>query len=216
MPSTTIDLFITSFGETLLMTGVSGLLGSLLGGLLGLFLHLARRGVVSAPTTSRVIGVAVQGLKSTPSIIVLAASIPLTHFILGSATGLGATLVPLTLIGTAVVARHVEAAMNEVDRHVVEAAQTMGASHWQIISRVLVPEASAGIVAGIGITLASLVGYSALAGAIGGGGLGDLGIRYGYANFLPEVMLASVLMLVVLAESFHVLGNVLAQRLNQR
>src|SRR3546814_8369385 len=86
--------------------------------------------------------------------------------------------------------------MNKVDRHVIEAAQTMGASYGQIICRVLMPEASADIIAGLGITLASLVGYSALAGAIGGGGLGDLGIRYGYANFLPEVMLAAVVMLI--------------------
>jgi len=216
MSSTMIDLFITSFGETLLMIGVSGLAGSVLGGLLGLFLYLARHDIISAAAASRIIGLAAQAVQSTPVIILLAVAIPLMHVLLGNSMGMGATIAPLTIIATFFVTRHVESALNGVDRHVIEAAQTMGATHWQIIHRVLVPEASAGIVAGVGITLASLVGYSALAGAIGGGGLGDLGIRYGYQEFLPEVMLPVVLMLVGLAETFHVLGGTLAHRLNQR
>ncbi|NYT58833.1 ABC transporter permease subunit [Alcaligenaceae bacterium] len=216
MSSTLPDLFLASFAETLLMTGVSGLLGSVLGGVLGLFLHLTHYHVISSSAVSRTIGLIVHGLRSMPSIIILAASIPLTHILMGSTTSLIAIIIPLSIIATSFVARYVETAMNEVDRHIVEAAQTMGASYWQIICKVLLPEAAANIIAGLGITLASLVGYSALAGAMGGGGLGDLGIRYGYANFLPEVMLASVVMLIVLAETFHVLGLTLAQRLNQR
>ncbi|NYT85369.1 ABC transporter permease subunit [Pollutimonas harenae] len=216
MSSPTLDLFITSFGETLLMTGTSGALGTMLGGLLGVFMHLVQHRVIAATAVSRALRMTVQGLRSTPSIIVLAATIPLTHALLGQSNGLAATIAPLTIIATSFVARHVEAAMNGVDHHLIEAAQTLGASYWQILRKVLIPEASADIIAGLGITLACLVGYSALAGAIGGGGLGDLGIRYGYANFLPEVMLTAAVMLIVLAETFHVLGNMLAQRLNQR
>ncbi|MDS1140745.1 ABC transporter permease subunit [Pusillimonas sp. SM2304] len=211
-----IDLFITSFGETLLMIGVSGLVGLVLGGLLGLFLYMASHGAISAPAAHRFLNLAAHAVQSTPAIILLATAIPLTHVLLGSSVGMGAAIAPLTIIATSFVTRHVESALDGVDRHVIEAAQTMGATHWQIIHRVLIPEASAGIVAGLGITLASLVGYSALAGAIGGGGLGDLGIRYGYQEFLPEVMLLVVLMLVGLAETFHVLGGTLAHRLNQR
>src|SRR5690606_28123682 len=211
MPSTLLDLFITSFGETLLMTGVSGLLGILAGGLLGLLLHLNDHAVIPATSVSRTIGLAVHSLRATPSIIILAATLPLAQVLVGHRNGLGAAIIPLTIIATSFVARYVEAAMNKVDRHVIEAAQTMGASYRQILCKVLIPEASAEISAGLGMTLASLVGYSALAGAIGGGGLGDLGIRYGYANFLPEVMLAAVVMLIVLAETFHVLGDMLAQ-----
>lgn len=216
MSSPPLDLFITSFGETLLMTGISGLLGTLLGGVLGVFLHLIHRRVIPATAVSRILWLAVHGLRSTPSIIILAASIPLAHSLLGNSSGLGAAIIPLTVIATSFVARYVEAAMNEVDRHVIEAAQTMGASYRQIVCRILIPEASADIIAGLGITLASLVGYSALAGAMGGGGLGDLGIRYGYAHFLPEVMLAALVMLIVLAETFHVVCNMLSQRLNRR
>jgi len=216
MPPSLIDLFITSFIETMLMIGASGTLGALLGGLLGLFLHLARQNVVAATMPIRILGMAARAVQSTPCIILLAVSIPLMHVLLDPSIGIHATIAPLAIIATAVVTRHVEAALNDVDPHVIEAAQTMGATQWQIIHRVLVPEASAGIVAGIGITLASLVGYSALAGAIGGGGLGDLGIRYGYQEFLPEVMLGVALILVGLAETFHVVGGVLAQRLNQR
>lgn len=216
MSSTLPDLFLASFAETLLMTGVSGLLGAILGGVLGVFLHLTHQQVIPASVASRAVSLVVHGLRSMPSIIILAASIPLTHFLMGSTTGLIAIIIPLSIIATSFVARYVEAAMNGVDRHIIESAQTMGASYGQIIFKVVLPEALANIIAGLGITLASLVGYSALAGAMGGGGLGDLGIRYGYAHFLPEVMLASAVMLVVLAETFHVLGHTLAQRMNQR
>ncbi|MCC2594971.1 ABC transporter permease subunit [Pusillimonas sp. MFBS29] len=216
MSSALPDLLLASFAETLLMTGASGLLGSVAGGVLGLYLHLTRHYIIPSGTAARIVGLAVRGLHSTPSIIILAASIPLTHFLMGSNAGMIALIIPLSVIATSFAARYVEAAMDGVDRHIIEAAQTMGASCRQIICKILLPEAAANIIAGLGITLASLVGYSALAGAMGGGGLGDLGIRYGYANFLPEVMLASAIMLVVLAETFHVLGLVLAQRLNQR
>ncbi|HZS79907.1 MAG TPA: methionine ABC transporter permease, partial [Herbaspirillum sp.] len=134
----------------------------------------------------------------------------------GTSIGTAAAIVPLTIAAAPLIARLVETALREVDHGLVEAAQAMGATTWQIIYKVLVPEAFAGIVAGLTITFVSLVGYSAMAGAIGGGGLGDLGIRYGYQRFLPEVMLIVVLILIVFVQLVQTLGDILVRRLSHR
>ena len=123
---------------------------------------------------------------------------------------------PLTIAAAPFVARLVETALREVDRGLIEAAQAMGATTWQIVSKVLVPEAFPGIVAGITLTVVSLVGYSAMAGAIGGGGLGDIGIRYGYQRFQPEVMLIVVLILIAFVQLVQTLGDRLVRRLSHR
>ena len=140
-------------------------------------------------------------MRSTPFIILLVAIIPFTRLITGSSIGTAAAVVPLTLAAAPFVARLVETALREVDHGLVEAAQAMGATTAQIVFKVLLPEALPGIVAGLTITFVSLTGYSAMAGAIGGGGLGDLGIRYGYQRFLPDVMLAVVLVLIVFVQA---------------
>jgi D-methionine transport system permease protein len=165
---------------------------------------------------NRSVGVIVNAVRSTPFIILLVAVIPLTRFFVGSSIGTAAAIVPLTIAAAPFVARLVESALREVDRGLVEAAQAMGATTWQIVSKVLVPEAFPGIVAGITLTVVSLVGYSAMAGAIGGGGLGDLGIRYGYQRFLPEVMLIVVLILIVFVQLVQTLGDRLVRRLSHR
>lgn len=212
-----IDLFIKSSLETLLMVGVSGLVGALVGVPLGILLHLTdRKGVLPVVSLNRTVAIIVNAVRSTPFIILLVAIIPLTRFFVGTSIGTAAAIVPLTIAAAPFVARLVETALREVDRGLVEAAQAMGATTWQIVYKVLVPEAFPGIVAGLTITLVSLVGYSAMAGAVGGGGLGDLGIRYGYQRFLPEVMLMVVLILIVFVQLVQTLGDALVRRLSHR
>ncbi|HWK70861.1 MAG TPA: methionine ABC transporter permease [Burkholderiaceae bacterium] len=217
MSSAMMTLFITSFAETLLMVGASGLAASLAGIPLGLALYLAnRRSPLPILRLPRAAGAALDGLRSIPSIILLAVSIPLAHGLFGQAIGLGASIIPLAIIAAPFVARRVEASLHGVDRSIVESALILGARPVQVVCKVLLPEASAGIAAALGLALASLVGYSALAGAIGGSGLGDLGMRYGYREFLPGVMLAVAFALLILAEAAHSLGNALARRLDRR
>ncbi len=171
MWSEMFDLFLTSFNETLLMVAISGVVGSLLGVPLGVLLHLTNRGgVLSHPLFNRTIGVVVNAVRSIPFIILLVVVIPFTRFIVGSSIGTTAAIVPLTIAAIPFIARLVESALREVDKGLVEAAQSMGATTGQIVRKVLLPEAMPGIVAGLTITFVSLVGYSAMAGAIGGGG----------------------------------------------
>ncbi|MBP6395667.1 MAG: ABC transporter permease, partial [Giesbergeria sp.] len=154
--------------------------------------------------------------RSTPFIILLVAIIPLTRLIVGSSIGTAAAVVPLTLAVAPFMARLVETALREVDNGLVEAAQSMGATTSQIVWKVLLPEAMPGIVAGMTISFVSLTGYSAMAGAVGGGGLGDLGIRYGYQRFLPDVMLAVVLILIFFVQAIQSLGDWAVRRLSHR
>lgn len=216
-PPALVDLFITSFWETLVMVGISGAVGALLGIPLGVALRLTDRGgVLEHLAFNRVVGALVNAVRSTPFIILLVAIIPFTRFITGSSIGTAAAVVPLTIAAAPFIARLVEASLREVDHGRVEAAQAMGATVPQIVFKVLLPEALPGIVAGLTITLVSLTGYSAMAGAIGGGGLGDLGIRYGYQRFLPEVMVAVVLLLIVFVQAVQSLGDWLVRRIGHR
>lgn len=216
-PPAMLDLFVTSFWETLVMVGISGAVGALLGIPLGVALRLTDRGgVLEHLAFNRVAGGLVNAVRSTPFIILLVAIIPFTRFITGSSIGTAAAVVPLTVAAAPFIARLVETSLREVDHGRVEAAQAMGATVPQIVFKVLLPEALPGIVAGLTITLVSLTGYSAMAGAIGGGGLGDLGIRYGYQRFLPEVMVAVVLLLIVFVQLVQSLGDWLVRRLSHK
>ncbi|MBP0629435.1 MULTISPECIES: methionine ABC transporter permease [unclassified Cupriavidus] len=211
------DLFLTSFNETLLMVAISGVVGSLLGVPLGVLLHLTNRGgVLSHPLFNRTIGVVVNAVRSIPFIILLVVVIPFTRFIVGSSIGTTAAIVPLTIAAIPFIARLVESALREVDKGLVEAAQSMGATTGQIVWKVLLPEAMPGIVAGLTITFVSLVGYSAMAGAIGGGGLGDLGIRYGYQRYITEVMVAVVVILIIFVQAVQSFGDWLVRRISHR
>ncbi len=210
-------LFATSLWETVVMVGVAGLVGALIGIPLGVLLRLTDRGgVLTRPVFHRVVGTTVNAVRSTPFIILLVAIIPFTRWITGSSIGTWAAVVPLSLAAAPFIARLVETALREVDNGLIEAAQAMGASTRQIVWKVLLPEALPGIVAGITISLVALTGYSAMAGAIGGGGLGDLGIRYGYQRFLPDVMLAVVLVLIVFVQLIQSAGDWLVRRLSHR
>ena len=212
-----LELFVTSLWETLIMVGISGLVGGLLGVPLGVFLRLTDHGgVLQNGPVNKLVGWVVNAVRSTPFIILLVAIIALTRFVTGSSIGTAAAVVPLTIAAAPFVARMVEAALREVDHGLVEAAQAMGATTSQIVWKVLLPEALPGIVAGLTITFVSLTGYSAMAGAIGGGGLGDLGIRYGYQRFLPEIMLAVVLVLIFFVQAVQSLGDWAVRKLSHR
>jgi D-methionine transport system permease protein len=212
-----LELFATSLWETLVMVGISGAVGALLGLPLGILLHLTHPGGVHAhPQLNRVLGTTVNAVRSTPFIILLVAIIPLTRLVTGSSIGTAAAVVPLTIAAAPFVARLIESALREVDHGLVEAALAMGATTQQIVFKVLLPEALPGIVAALTITLVSLTGYSAMAGAIGGGGLGDLGIRYGYQRFLPEVMLAVVLVLIAFVQAVQSAGDWAVRRLSHQ
>ncbi|MDD2547017.1 MAG: ABC transporter permease [Burkholderiaceae bacterium] len=212
-----LELFATSLWETVVMVGISGTVGALLGVPLGVFLRLTDRGgVLEHSLLNKGVGWLVNAVRSTPFIILLVAIIPLTRFLTGSSIGTAAAVVPLTLAAAPFVARLVEASLREVDPGLIEAAQAMGATTGQIVWKVLLPEALPGIVAGLTITFVSLTGYSAMAGAIGGGGLGDLGIRYGYQRFLPEIMLAVVLVLVFFVQAVQSLGDWVVRRMSHR
>ncbi|MGP1516082.1 MAG: methionine ABC transporter permease [Ottowia sp.] len=212
-----LELFATSLWETVLMVGISGLAGALFGVPLGVLLRLTDHGgVLQNRAVNGVMGAVVNAARSTPFIILLVAIIPFTRFIVGSSIGTAAAIVPLTLAAIPFVARLVETALREVDAGLIEAAQAMGATTWQIVLKVLLPEALPGIVAGLTIMLVSLTGYSAMAGAIGGGGLGDLGIRYGYQRFLPDVMLAVVVILIVFVQIVQSLGDWAVRKLSHK
>jgi D-methionine transport system permease protein len=217
MSSQLVQLLIESLGQTLLMVGVAGACSFVLGLPLGVILVItSRTHILQNLAVYRLLGSVVNAARSTPFIILMVAVIPLTRLLVGTSIGTVAAIVPLTLAAIPFVARLVETAVREVDAGLIEAAQAMGASPWQIVGKVLVPEARPGIVAGFTITLVSLIGYSAVAGAIGGGGLGDMGIRYGYQRFLPDVMLAVVVVLIVLVQGVQSAGDWLVRRVSHR
>jgi D-methionine transport system permease protein len=212
-----LELFATSLWETIVMVGIAGLVGALIGIPMGVYLRLSDEGgVLQNKAANRIVGGIVNAVRSTPFIILLVAIIPMTRFITGSSIGTAAAVVPLTIAAAPFIARLVETSLREVDHGLVEAALAMGATTQQIVLKVLLPEALPGIVAGLTITFVSLTGYSAMAGAIGGGGLGDLGIRYGYQRFLPDVMLAVVVVLILFVQAVQSLGDWAVRRLSHK
>ncbi|KFG67207.1 methionine ABC transporter permease [Microvirga sp. BSC39] len=212
-----INLIAASTGETLYMVAVSALIATLFGLPLGVFLATSAKGeLFAAPWINRVLGVIVNATRSTPFIILVVAIIPFTRLIAGTSIGTNAAIVPLTIAATPFIARLIEGAIREVDQGLIEAARAFGASPLQIVLKVLIPEALPGIVLGLTLAIVSLLGFSAMVGAVGGGGLGDLGIRYGYQRFMPEMMLAVVVVLIVLVQAVQSIGDRLARHLNKR
>jgi D-methionine transport system permease protein len=212
-----IRLIANSTGETLYMVAVSALIATILGLPLGVFLATSGKGeLFAAPWINRILGVIVNATRSTPFIILVVAIIPFTRLIAGTSIGTNAAIVPLTIAATPFIARLIEGAIREVDQGLIEAARAFGASPLQIVLKVLIPEALPGIVLGLTLAVVSLLGFSAMVGAVGGGGLGDLGIRYGYQRFMPEMMLAVVVVLIVLVQAVQTIGDGLARRLNKR
>lgn len=210
-------LILKATGQTLHMVGVAALVGSIIGVPLGVFLATSGRGeLFAAPVSNRLLGLVVNATRSTPFIILVVAIIPFTRLIAGTSIGTSAAIVPLTVATVPFVARLVEAAVREVDPGLVEAARAMGATPLQIVRKVLIAEALPGLTLALTLTLVSLIGYSAMVGAVGGGGLGDLGIRYGYQRFMPDVMAAVVAVLIVLVQLVQSAGDRLARHFDKR
>jgi D-methionine transport system permease protein len=217
LPPALVALLLDSIGQTATMVAVAAVLSTLIGLPLGVLLVVTAPGqFLERPALNRVIGTVVNLVRSTPFIILMVAIIPFTRLVAGTTVGTAAAIVPLTIAITPLYARLAEAAMREVDPSLIEAAQAMGATPFQIIRKVLLPEALPGILAGQTVTLVSLIGYSAMAGTVGGGGLGDLGIRFGYQRFMPEVMVTVVVVLVVLVQSIQMAGDWAARSVNHR
>ena len=203
--------------DTLIMVGLAGLFGTLIGLPLGIFLATSRAGeLFPAPAANRIVGLIVNATRSTPFIILVVAIVPLTRLIAGTSIGTTAAIVPLTIAAAPFIARVIEAAIREVDQGLIEAARAFGASPFQIVRKVLLPEAMPGVTLALTLTAVSLIGYSAMVGAVGGGGLGDLGIRYGYQRFMPDVMATVVLVLIALVQSVQSIGDAIARRLDRR
>src|SRR6478752_324292 len=212
-----LALLIQATWDTLTMVAIAAGIGTLFGLPLGVFLATSRSGeLVSAPAANLALGALVNATRSTPFIILVVAIIPFTRLLVGTSIGTRAAVVPLTVAAIPFIARLVEGAVREVDQGLVEAARAMGATPLQIIRKVLLPEALPAIVLGLTLAIVSLIGFSAMVGAVGGGGLGDLGIRYGYQRFMPDVMAIVVAVLIVLVQTVQSIGDRLARRLNKR
>ena len=211
------SLLIEALGQTAAMVGIAALVAVVLGLPLALLLLVTGPGQIAAsPWVNRPLGLLINAVRSVPFIILMVAIVPFTRLVAGTSIGTAAAAVPLSIAATAFIARLFETALREVDRGLIEAAQAMGATRLQIVTKVLVPEAAPGLVAAITVTLVSLVGFSAMAGAVGGGGLGDLGIRFGYQRFMPEVMLVVVVLLILVVQGLQSLGDLLVRRVSHR
>jgi D-methionine transport system permease protein len=217
VPDNLVPLIAGALGETLQMVAISALVAAVAGVPLGVLLTVTDRGGVwENLALNRTVGGVVNATRSTPFIILMVAIIPFTRLIVHTSIGTSAAIVPLSVAAIPFFGRLVQASLREVPESVVEAAHAMGASPLQIAVFVLLPEALPSIVAAFTVTFVSLIGYSAMAGAVGGGGLGDLGIRYGYERFEPAVMLATVAVLIVLVQLIQMLGDGVARRLSRR
>lgn len=217
MSSAMFDLILQATLDTLYMVAISGVISTLIGLPLGVMLYATRpRQILAMPILNQVLSVVTNIGRSIPFIILMVAIIPFTRMLVGTSIGINAASVPLTIAAIPFVARLIEGALNEISPGLIESAQSMGATPWQIICKVLVPEARGGIITGLTITLVTLVSYSAMAGAVGGGGLGDLGIRYGYNRFNPTIMLITVVILVIMVQGFQSLGDYLVRKSDRK
>ena len=211
------SLLIEAAGQTAAMVGLAAAVAVVLGLPLALLLLVTGPGhIAPARWINRSAALLINAVRSIPFIILVVAIVPFTRLLVGTSIGTGAAAVPLAIAATAFVARLFETALREVDRGLIEAAQAMGATRGQILWKVVVPEAAPGLVAAVTVTLVSLVGFSAMAGAVGGGGLGDLGIRFGYQRFMPEVMLVVVVLLILVVQGLQTIGDLLVRRVSHR
>ena len=210
-----LELLGRSFLETLVMTGAAGAISLALGLPLALLLVATDRGGIwERPAFNRALGAVVNAVRSVPFIILLVAVIPLTRLIVGTSIGVAAAIVPLSIAAIPYYARIAEVSLREVDHGLIEAARAMGGNRWTIVREVLIPESLPGLVSGFTVTLVTLVGASAMAGAVGSGGLGDMAIRYGYQRFETTVMIVVVLVLIALVCALQWIGDRTAARLD--
>ena len=212
-----IDLLITGTIDTLVMVGVSAFFALLIGLPMAVILvNTSEHGIYPSKSINQSLGWIVNITRSIPFLILMVALIPLTRLIVGTSYGVWAAVVPLTLAATPFFARIAEVSLREVDQGLIEAAQAMGCNRKQIVWHVLLPEALPGIVAGFTVTLVTMINSSAIAGAIGAGGLGDIAYRYGYQRFDMQIMLAVIVVLIVLVMLIQTTGDTLANQLDKR
>lgn len=210
-------LLLEATGETLYMVAIAGLIGFIIGIPLGVILHMTKKGgLLENIRLNNILGALINIGRSVPFLVLMVAIIPLTKLIVGSFIGTTAAIVPLTIGAIPFVARLIEGALIEVPNGLVEAAQSMGAKPLQIIIKVLLPEALPSIVHSVTITLVTLVSYSAMAGTVGGGGLGDVAIRYGFYRYDLTIMAVTVIMLIILVQIIQSTGDFLVKKVNHR
>lgn len=212
-----IEIMAAGTVESLYMTLVSTALAYLFGVPIGVVLFITDKGgIAENKTINSVLGIVVNLLRSVPFIILLVAILPFTRFVVGTTIGATATIVPLVVAATPFVARMVESSLKEVNGGVIEAALSMGSNNMQIITKVLLPEAKPSLIVGSTIAITTILGYSAMAGFVGGGGLGSIGINYGYYRYQTDIMLVTVILLVIVVQVFQETGMKIANRTDKR
>ena len=203
--------------QTIQMVFWSTVFSLIMGLPLGVLLHVTDKedqgGIIPRPVLNEILSRVVNVLRSFPFLILMILLMPVARFILGTTIGTKAAVVSLSIAAAPFVARIIETSLKEVDPGVVQAAKAMGSTNWQIIVKVMLPEALPYLVSGVTLTIINLIGYSAMAGTIGGGGLGDLAIRYGYQRFRSDVMFAAVVVTIILVELVQFVGNRISSRL---
>lgn len=215
--SATTDMIITGIGQTLYMTILSTVVGYVFGLPLGVMLAVFDKdGLRPNKAVHKVLDVISNIIRSIPFLILLILIIPLTRLIVGQSYGSSATVVPLVVAAIPFIGRMVESSIKEVDAGVVEAARSMGASDLRIIVKVLLLESRTSLITGATIAIGTILGYSAMAGSVGGGGLGDIAIRYGYYRYESQIMIVTVILLVVLVQVFQSIGMIIASKLDKR
>ena len=207
----------TSTLETLYMVFFSTLFSLLIGFPIGILLTVTKEGnILERPKLNKVLDFIINTLRSFPFIILMILLFPLSRIIVGTTIGSTAAIVPLSISAAPFVARMIEGALNEVDKGLIEASSSMGANNWTIILKVMIPETMPHIIHGITVTVISLIGFSAMAGTIGAGGLGDLAIRFGYQRFKTDIMIYSVIVIILLVQVLQSLGNYLVERIKKK
>ncbi len=215
--SAVVDMIIKGIGESLKMTIYSTLFGYVFGLPLGIALAVTgKNGIRPNGMIYKILDLISNIIRSIPFLILLILLIPFTRVIIGKSYGSTATIVPLTIAAIPFIGRMVESSLNEVDGGVIEAAKSMGVSNFGIVTRVMLVEARTSILVGVTIAIGTILGYSAMAGAVGGGGLGDIAIRYGYYRYQTDIMIVTVILLVVLVQLFQTIGMFLAKKLDRR
>ena len=210
-------MLLEGIRDTLYMTLASTLFGYIIGLPMGIVLTVTDKdGIRPNAAVYKVLDVISNLLRSIPFIILLIVLIPFTRFVVGRSYGSTATIVPLTIAAAPYIARMVESSLKEVDAGVIEAARSMGASDFQIVTKVMLVEARTSLIVGATISLGTILGYSAMAGTVGGGGLGDIAIRYGYTRWQTDIMVVTVVLLVILFQIFQTIGMKIANRLDRR
>lgn len=210
------DIILKAFNETVFMTFYSTIFSVILGFILAVILTIsAEDGLRPNKIIYKVLDVIINILRSFPFIILMVFIIPLTRAIVGTSIGKEAAIVPLTFAAAPFVARIIESSLREVDKGVIEAAKSFGASDFQIIFKVMLKEAVPSIVSGLTLTIISIIGYSAMAGTVGGGGLGYLAVSYGYQRFQKDVMIVTAIILIIIVQALQMLGNYLYKKLNK-